>query len=109
LIYSVSSGDLPEGLTLNPRTGIISGKPVWPNTDAPRPKNSIELKVTEYFYNVPNPTDQDIPLETPDSEHIATMTINVGYIYSELQFDELVHADGTYEVSIPVTTVGERI
>jgi hypothetical protein len=37
------------------------------------------------------------------------MTINVGYIYSELQFDELVHPDGTYEVSIPVTTVGERI
>ena len=109
LIYSVSSGQLPEGLTLNPRTGVISGKPVWPHTDAPRPKDSIELKVTEYFYHVPNPTDQDDPIETPDSEHIATMTINVGYIYSELQFDELVHPDGTYEVSIPVTTVGEKI
>lgn len=83
-VFSVQSGLLPEGLTLDTKTGVISGIPVW-DKDEPRPQDELILKVEDLA-----------------SGKTAEMQIAVGFIYSPLVFNEIPFA-------IPEMILGELI
>lgn len=99
LRYSVTEGSLPEGIHLNINTGVISGTPEWLNTEAPRPPSTVTLTVYEDLYQNGKMVQA--------AYQSASMTINVGYIYSELLFLPL--EESTLPISIPASTVGVKI
>lgn len=105
-IYTVSDGQLPDGIILDNHTGIISGTPEWTNVNTPRQPDTITLRVTIAYYNTPTPNfDPDVGEVTQpiiaDYTH-AEMVIKVGYIYSELIFHPIT-------IAIPIMTIGEQI
>lgn len=69
--YSITAGSLPEGLTLHPATGVISGTPstrgwgpftvvAWDSTSTPRESTR------NYVFQRPTPVFQVTPSEVPD-------------------------------------------
>lgn len=108
LTFSVSDGQLPPGLKLNPETGVIYGAPTHTDTNAPRMPDSITLKVVESIYkkDFNGNIDYQNPIVDGNADgqerHRATMVINVGYIYSELIFEPI-------NRTIPITIVGKQI
>lgn len=98
-VFSVDDGQLPPGITLNPKTGIISGTPIHEG-DKARDPDVITLKVTYQMYKQDD--KGKFTIRVPEEDQSATMRINVGFIYTELKFEKI-------KTSIPITTVGEQI
>lgn len=105
-IFTVSKGNLPDGLEFGRYTGVISGIPNRTNTQGTRRPDSITLKVTVALYDTATPNfDPEVgPITQPVKADYdsAEMTIKVGYVYTELIFNPIT-------VTIPVMTVGEQI
>ena len=111
-IYSIASGKLPENLTLDSKTGIISGDIYWPY-DEPRQKDTVTLEVKVGLYSSPNPPEAESPVRFLTNTKNNKMTINVGYMYKQLTFSLPRHEDGNgnmlVSIGIPNMIVGEQI
>jgi uncharacterized repeat protein (TIGR03803 family) len=86
LKWSITSGTLPAGLTLNSSTGLISGKPTTAEveaftvavTDAAGVSSSTSLTLTIYIDNIVRITTTSLPAGTVGAAYSATMQATSG-------------------------------